>query len=75
MSGVRWCKVVDVACLATVRLLAGTRRCDRGSMGRPSRKELSCSRESVARASTSEPDGDLLEVLKEEISDLQRWND
>ena len=33
MSGVRWCRVVSVACLATVRLSTGTGRCGRGSMG------------------------------------------
>ncbi|GMN37369.1 hypothetical protein TIFTF001_006744 [Ficus carica] len=67
MSGVRWCRVVSVARPATVRLSTGTRRCGRGSMGRPSRKGLSCGWGSVARAGTSEPNGDLLEVLKGEV--------
>ncbi|GMN27322.1 hypothetical protein TIFTF001_001601 [Ficus carica] len=42
-------------------------------MGRPSCKGLSCGRGSVARAGTSEPDGDLLEVFKGEIRLL--WYD
>ena len=67
MSGVRWCKVVGVACPTTVRLSVGTGRCGRSNMGRPFRKGLGCGQGSVARASTLKPDGDLLEVLKEEV--------
>ncbi|GMN29863.1 hypothetical protein TIFTF001_002590 [Ficus carica] len=66
-SGVRWCRVVDMACPATLQLSADTGTAWQGSMGRPSRKGLSHGRGSVTWASTLEPDADLLEVPKEEL--------
>ncbi|GMN53785.1 hypothetical protein TIFTF001_022911 [Ficus carica] len=66
-SGVKWCRVVGVACPTTVRLSDGTGRHGRGSMGRPSRRGLGRGRGSVTRASTLGPDGGLLEVSKGEL--------
>ncbi|GMN67138.1 hypothetical protein TIFTF001_036203 [Ficus carica] len=63
MSGVRWCRVVGVARSVTIRLPTGTRRRGKGSMCQPSRKRLSCGWGSVARVSTLEPDGDMLEIF------------
>ncbi|GMN69934.1 hypothetical protein TIFTF001_038982 [Ficus carica] len=66
MSGVRWCRVVGVACLATVQLSEGMGRLDKGSMGRPSWKGLSSGRGSIIQVSNLKPNGDLLGVLKGE---------
>ncbi|GMN52729.1 hypothetical protein TIFTF001_021860 [Ficus carica] len=65
--GVRWCGVMGVACLATVRLSVSTGQCGKSSIGRPLRNRLSCGQGSVARASTLEPDSDLPEVPKREL--------
>ena len=58
---------MGVACPTMVRLLVDTELHDRGSLGRLSRKGLSCGRGSVTQASILEPDGDLLEVPKGEV--------
>lgn len=51
----------------TVPLLVDTELHNRGSLGRLSRKGLSCGRGSVTRASILEPNGGLLKVPKREI--------
>ncbi|GMN58095.1 hypothetical protein TIFTF001_027211 [Ficus carica] len=67
-------RVVGVARPAIVRLSTGTERHYRGSLGRPSRKGLSCGRGSVAQASILLSNSDMLEVLKGE-SGLIEWSD
>ncbi|GMN58269.1 hypothetical protein TIFTF001_027371 [Ficus carica] len=73
MLGVRWCRVVGVARHAMVRLSTGIEWHDTGSLGRPSGKELSSSRGSVALASIVEPDGDLREVPKGSVAQRRCW--
>ncbi|GMN47760.1 hypothetical protein TIFTF001_016936 [Ficus carica] len=68
MSSVRWYRVVGVACALTVWLSASMGQRGRSSRGRPSRKGFGCGQGSVAWANTLEPDGDMLEVLKGEVS-------
>ena len=67
MRGVKLCRVVGVVRPTTVQLSVDKELNDKGSLGRLSRKGLSCGWGSVARASILEPDGDLLEVSKGEV--------
>ncbi|GMN70627.1 hypothetical protein TIFTF001_039668 [Ficus carica] len=65
-SDVRWCKIMSVACFATILLSACTKRVA-SSIGRPSQRGIGHGWESVTRASTSDPDGGLLEVSRGEL--------
>ncbi|GMN24026.1 hypothetical protein TIFTF001_000378 [Ficus carica] len=63
-SSVRWCRVVGVTCPTTVRLSAGMERSGKGSMGRPSLRELGRGWGNVTQASILDPNGGLLEVSR-----------
>ncbi|GMN70440.1 hypothetical protein TIFTF001_039513 [Ficus carica] len=65
---------VGVTCPVTVRLLAGTGWCGKGSLGRPSWEGSSRGRGSVAQASKLEPDEKELTGSRAPHSPVNRWS-